>query len=247
MKKLLFLPIVIFSLLISCTDDASEDNFIPPTEEAPIDENNEDNDDDDNGDNETPTACNITTKDGLLILEGESFELQGKWGVVADEKASGGKYIEYTGANNYNSPNLTHEISVKFYVPAKAGYRVKWFMRQPPEEASGDLANDVWIYFPGDLGRAYVNQQPVTLEHYEKFVSRSAKDGEFAFGGALDLHNPKSSSWMTVDFPEAGEYTLNICARSKHFQLDKIILSTGLDNDVVAETSKDLTETSTCD
>ncbi|WP_010135185.1 hypothetical protein [Ochrovirga pacifica] len=241
MKKLLFLPFVLLALMISCSQE-DEETFVPPTEEQPNDENPNEEEEE-----ETPTACYITPKDGLLILEGESFNLKGQWRTVNDERASGGKYIEYIGPNSYQQQNLANEIDIKFYIPAAGGYRVKWFMRQPEEEAGGDLGNDVWIYFPENLGRAWVNNQSKVLEHYEKFVSRSDKDGEFAFGGALDLHNPKSSSWLTVSFPDAGEYTLKICARSKHLQLDKMVLSIGLDNDTVAATSKTVTESNTCD
>ncbi len=236
MKKRFLILLVASSIFTSCSND-SEDLFVPPAE-IPAEEEPKD---------ETPDDCLLTTKDGLLIIEGESFDLKGQWDLLSDTKASGGKYIQYNGANSYNTQNLSNEITVKFYIPEAGGYRVKWFMRQPLEEATGDLANDVWIYFPGDIGRAWVNDESMVLEHYEKFVSRSEKDGEFAFGGALDLHDPKSSSWLTVSFPEAGEYTLKICARSSHFQLDKIVLSVGLDNEVVKETSKDITETTTCD
>lgn len=239
MKKLLLLPFLFFALFTSCNKD-EEDTFIPPTE-TPAEEETP-------NEEETPTACFITHKDGLLIIEGESFNLKGQWKVASDEKASGGKYIQYIGANSYNTQNLNNEISVKFKVSAQGNYLVRWYMRQPEEEATGDLANDVWIYFPGNLGRAYIDGSPYVLEHYEKFVSRSGKDGEFAYGGALDLHEPKkSSSWMRVEFPEAGEYTLKICARSSLFQLDKIVLSSGISDTDAQENSRNLTESTTCD
>lgn len=189
-----------------------------------------------------PENCKIIDNDGLLILEAESFDLKGKWRILEDEKASNGKYIEYYGSNSYNTQNLDHEISVKFTVDKASNYLVRWYMRQP-DDAEGDKSNDVWIYFPENLGTAKVNNETVVLNKYEKFVSRGK--GEFTYGGALDLHN--SSSWMRVNFPEAGEYTLNICARSEYFQLDKIVLSMGMSDADAKEKSKTLSETTTCD
>lgn len=222
MRRLFLLPIAISILFTSCSekDDIIEDEVV-----------------------ENEVVCNIVNSDGLLIIEAENFDLKGKWRIVEDGKASNGKYIEYYGSNSYNAQNLAHEISVKFTIDAGAKYRVKWYMRQP-DDAEGDKSNDAWIYFPRNLGRAYINNESVVLTQYEKFVSRGK--GEFVYGGALDLHNPKSSSWLTVDFPSAGEYTLKICARSTLFQLDKFVLSTNMSNDVAQERSKTLTETLEC-
>ncbi|MGY6648906.1 hypothetical protein [Wenyingzhuangia sp. IMCC45574] len=238
MKKLTLIPFLVFALLISCGDDAKE-TFIPPVE-TPTDET---------PGNETPSECLITNKDGLLIIEAESFDLNGSWRLLEDEKASGGKYIEYYGANSYASyvNQGAHEISVKFYVDKESNYLFRWFMRQDPHEEGGDLSNDVWLYFPGNLSRANIDGSPYTLTHFEKFVSRS-ENNDFIYGGALDLHEPKkSSSWMRVVFPAAGEYTLKIRGRSKGFQLDKIIMSTGIPDTDVKTMSKTLTEVKTCD
>lgn len=199
---------------------------------------------DDETNNPPEEICHIVNKDGLLIIEAESFELKGKWRIVEDSKTTGGKYIEYYGSNSYNTQNLNNEISVKFKVDAAATYLVRWYMRQP-EEAEGDKSNDVWIYFPGDIGLAKHNGEDITLEHYEKFVSRGK--GEFTYGGALDMHNPKYSSWMRVRFPSEGEYELKICARSEFFQLDKLVLSTGMPDEEAETKSKTLSETIECE
>lgn len=241
MKHLIFLPFLLVVLFISCDSNSSEDIVIS---ENPTIEDTKEKEKENETPKEKEELCTIVNNDGLLIIEAESFDLKGKWRVKEDEKASGGKYIEYYGPNSYNSQNLDNEISVKFTVDKGAKYLVKWFMRQP-DEAEGDKSNDVWIYFPENLGHAWVNNASLSLEHYEKFVSRGK--GEFTYGGALDLHNPKSSSWLTVIFPEAGEYTLRICARSEFFQLDKMVLSTGISNDVANARSKSLTESVKCE
>jgi hypothetical protein len=235
--SLIYMITCISIFIISCSKQDSEEMILedPPTEEELQEEEKP---------KEPVETCNITDKDGYLIIEAESFDLKGNWRVKEDVKASGGKYIEYHGWNSYAAPNSDHEISVSFYVPDTKHYLVKWYMRQP-DEAEGDKSNDAWIYFEGNYGKAYVNDASITLEHFEKFVSRGK--GEFAYGGNLDLHNPKSSSWLTVQFPEAGVYTVKISGRSEDFQLDKIVLSThGTNYDETEEVSKTLTETIGC-
>ena len=233
MKKNILFPLIVLTLFISCSESDDMSEVIIPEEEVITEEEQVVNEE----------VCKIVNKDGLLIIEAESFDLKGSWRIVEDIKASNGKYIEYYGSNSYTTPNLSQEISVKFTVDAGAKYLVKWYMRQP-DSAEGDKSNDAWIYFPENLGRAYVNDKSVTLEHYEKFVSRGK--GEFVYGGVLDLHDPKASSWLTVVFPRAGEYTLKICARSEFFQLDKLVLSTGISNDEAHEQSKTLSESIEC-
>ena len=197
--------------------------------------------------------CAIVAKDGLLIIEGESFDLKGKWRVIEDEKASGGKYIEYFGANSYQSQNLAHEISVKVRVEEAKTYLVRWYMRQPLD-AEGDKSNDIWIYFPDNIGLIRKDNADFTLTAYEKFVSRdiwhtSGKKegkGEFTYGGAINYGHNKSS-WMRVRFPSAGEYILKVCARSEFLQLDKFVLSSGISDTDAGTTSKTKTETLKCE
>lgn len=228
MKKSIFLSIALITLFFSCSKSENDSELeIPEKEEEVVNEE----------------LCNIASKDGLLIIEAESFDLKGKWRVVEDKIASNGKYIEYFGSNSYNSPNLAHEITVKFTIEKASSYLVRWFMRQP-DEAEGDKSNDVWIYFTDGVGHGRRDGEPVQLTEYEKFVSRGK--GEFTYGGALDLHNPKASSWMRAEFPEAGEYTLKICARSEFFQLDKLVLSSGMSDLEAQEKSKTRTETIEC-
>lgn len=240
MKKRFFTSILLLCLFASCGEDDNAEEQVIKEEQVIEEEDPTENTNPEENENE---VCKIVNKDGLIIIEAESFDLKGQWKLVEDEKASQGKYITYNGPNSYQSQNLDNEITVKFTIDAAANYRVRWYMRQP-DEAEGDKSNDVWIYLSDNVGHAWVNNTSVTLEHYEKFVSRGK--GEFTYGGALDLHNPKSSSWLTAKFPAAGEYTLKICARSKDFQLDKLVFSSGITDDEAKEQSKTLSEAIEC-
>ena len=258
MKIRAFIPLlVLLSFMISCAD-ATEDTIIEVPKEDPQGTNDDKTPDDNTqGDgsqnNDGEKTCIITNKDGLLIIEGESFNLKGKWRIVEDEKASGNKYIEYFGANSYQQQNLAHEIEVKFYVDKAATYLVRWYMRQPVD-AEGDKSNDIWIYFPDDIGLIKKNDNDFTLTAYEKFVSRDIwhtsgrkeGKGEFTYGGAINYGHNKSS-WMRVRFPSAGEYTLKVCARSQFLQLDKFVLSSGMSDGDAETTSKTLTEAEKCE
>ncbi|WP_082795807.1 sugar-binding protein [Flammeovirga sp. SJP92] len=185
--------------------------------------------------------CEVEEVNGLLIFEAERFPLVGHWKIGTDhEKASGGKYIYYGGPNSYQSVPNGQTISYTFKINNPGSYTVKWTMRQPEGERGGDLGNDAWIYFDDDIGRA--KQEPLT--HFEKFVGRSTDD--FTLNGQLDLHN-EGQPWMSVVFPEAGEYTVNLSGRSSHFQVDRIILYKGMKLDDVAVKLTKIKETNNCD
>ena len=242
--RVCFIFFTVLFFFLSCADNALENDVEIPKNKVEEPKND--------GSNNNP-VCVITNKDGLLIIEGESFNLKGKWRVVEDEKASGKKYIEYFGANSYQQQNLAHEIDVTFYVDAPGTYLVRWYMRQP-EDAEGDKSNDIWIYFPDDIGLIKKDNNDFTLTAYEKFVSRDIwhtsgfkeGKGEFTYGGAINYGHNKSS-WMRARFPAAGTYTLKVCARSEFLQLDKFVLSSGMPDGDAETKSKPLTESEKCD
>lgn len=157
----------------------------------------------------------------LITIEGEHFDLHGEWRFKNDAKASGGQYIEYFGKNNYPEVVKKQTIETNFEVKEPGRYTVKWFMRQP-EDAEGDKSNDAWINFPDAI---QIGREPI--EGFHKFVGRSKVD--FGCNGQLDLHGDQP--WMSVEFKEAGFYTLQLSGRSEFLQIDKIILYKGMSFD----------------
>lgn len=185
--------------------------------------------------------CPPEEVDGLLVFEAERFVLQGAWKIGEDaEKASGGKYIFFDGPNSYQNANPASNISYTFKINNPGTYSLKWMMRQPEGERGTDLGNDAWIYFSDDIARG---NGGIVLDKFYKFVGRSTDD--FTLNGAAEIDH--ASSGVNVIFSAAGEYTLNLRGRSHHFELDRIILSKGINvNDLPSKIAL-IAETNTCE
>ncbi|QVY66254.1 hypothetical protein [Polaribacter sp. Q13] len=150
----------------------------------------------------------------FISIEAEHFDLHGEWAFRNDDKASGGRYIEYTGANSYQDVVDKNTCESNFEVKEPGTYTVKWFMRQP-YSAEGEKSNNAWINFPDAI---QVENEPV--KGFQKFKGQGKID--FVMNGQLDLD--RNQSWMTVKFEKAGFYTLQLSGRSELLQIDKIIL-----------------------
>jgi len=184
-------------------------------------------------------TCEVAEREGLLVIEAERFNLQGSWRIVeGDPVASSNRYIEYYGPNSYNSANPAHEITYTFPIQTPGRYTFKWFMRQP-DEAEGDLSNDVWIKMDGNVGLS----GGVPISSYEKFVGRSKE--VFTMNGALDINHQSSS--FGAEFPAPGTYTLRITGRSEFLQIDRIVFfKNSINGEDAAFMAAEVTETTTC-
>lgn len=168
-------------------------------------------------------ATGAKETEAFVVFEAEQCALKGQWKLGTDaEKASGGKYIYFDGPNSYKQVNKDNVISYSFKIEEPGNYTVKWTMRQPEGERGTDKGNDVWIYFPDNIG--YGGKQQLT--HFEKFYGRSSDD--FTLNGVAEVHE-LGHKWLTAKFPAAGEYTLSMGGRSHGLQIDRIILFKGMD------------------
>ncbi|MEN0045523.1 MAG: T9SS type A sorting domain-containing protein [Bacteroidota bacterium] len=183
--------------------------------------------------------CDPEEVDGLLVFEAERFELNGDWKLGEEEGASGGKYIYFDGPNSYQQYKESNVISYDFKINNPGTYSFKWVMRQPAEEAGGDLGNDAWFYFSDDIG--YGNGQALTT--YYKFVGRS--DLDFTLNGVAEVNH--EGRGVTVVFDTAGIYTLNLSGRSHGFELDRIVLYKGISFDELPSRIALISETNTCE
>ncbi len=159
-------------------------------------------------------AIEKKTEGHFISIEGEHFDLHGQWAFKDDDKASGGRYIEYIGPNSYQQVVKGNTCESNFEIKEPGTYTVKWLMRQP-EDAEGDKSNDAWINFPDAI---QIGLEPI--KGFHKFVGRGKID--FTMNGQLDLHH--AQPWMTVKFEKPGFYTIQLSGRSEFLQIDKVIL-----------------------
>jgi hypothetical protein len=167
------------------------------------------------------SSAKLPEKGEIVTIEAESMKLTTGWNLETSKAASGGSYVTYEGPNSFHKVT-DHIISTTFKITKPGNYTVKWTMRQP-NGVPGDQANDAWICFPD--ARQLAREKEITGFH--KFVGRSTT--EFGLNGQLDLEGDQP--WMTLSFPKAGTYKVEIAGRSTGFQLDQVILYTGINFD----------------
>ena len=151
----------------------------------------------------------------LVIIEAEEFSLAGGWSVEESPFASGGKFLRFNGKNHYQSVADIHKLSVQLQIPQAGTYTVKWSMRQP-SQAEGDKSNDIWISFPD----AKQKGNGKTITGFHKFFGRSK--GRFGMNGQIETHH--KHSWLNVEFPKPGVYSIQISGRSELLEADQFIL-----------------------
>ncbi|WP_276165460.1 hypothetical protein [Zobellia alginiliquefaciens] len=184
--------------------------------------------------------CNVEEKDGLLVFEAERFDLKGAWKLGKDtERASGGAYIYFDGDNSYPKVNMNNVISFTFKITNPGAYTIKWTMRQPKGHRGTDKGNDIWIYLSENIGYA----KDLQLNHFEKYYGRS--DDSFTLNGVAEIHSA-GHGWLTGNFPEAGEYTLNIGGRSHGLQIDRFVFFKNMTIDEAQNHIDSISETLNC-
>ncbi|MEM1011534.1 MAG: hypothetical protein AAGI46_04855 [Planctomycetota bacterium] len=153
----------------------------------------------------------------MIVIESESLASSSGWEERASDSASGGRYVVYTQYNSFK--NVTpHRLVGQFEIDTPGRYTVKWLMRQP-DDVPGDQANDAWLTFPDVQQRGKKE-----LDGFNKFYGRSKS--EFGFNGIVEVDH--EHAWLTVEFPEAGTYTVELAGRSKGFELDCLVLFSGM-------------------
>jgi len=189
--------------------------------------------------------CYEQNSNGVIILEAENLIIPGttdnRWTIIEDPNVGGGKYIRWDGPDRFNKNlpkigRLTANIKINTpNIPINFLMR----MRQSREfldgtNVRGDLANDVFIYFP-PASQVLSQNQPTNPFTFEKvfgstrvaggFNPNRAED-HFRVNGNFDFPNGRRPT-VVVSYPTEGMYTIEIAARSKGFQLDRILLYPG--------------------
>jgi len=227
------------------SDDARTDGSMP-ADGGPID---------------VGTASCFAFVDGLLVFEAESIPLNEDWVVRNGEAGfNGDGYIEWIGESHNNDP--THGvIDLTLRVDEPGRYQLTWRTRIGMGDNTTEH-NDTWVTFPDSadyyglkgMEGAEVRRYPKPIcEDGDAMGALMAMDDietadcvrGSSEGGWLKVYSSGADDWrwiartsdsdastVTVEFDEAGDYTMRLAARADHSLLDRIVLyREGTDSD----------------
>lgn len=186
------------------------------------------------------TSCNgpvsVGTGDylengGLLMMQAESQGPNG-WTALNDgvEDFYEWQGPDYFGAGDAGAFGL---LTYPFVINTPGTYRFQMRSLQ------GDLGNtdtqdDIWINFPGATVESVVGGVNTPIGGWEKFYQN---DGA---GWTWETFSINDGSEIFVTFPAAGNFSLEVSARSQGFNIDKFVLYQGVQNpDNIAESGRD--------
>lgn len=170
---------------------------------------------------------------GIVVIEIESATNYGLWDLDTTRTGfTGGGYLQYKGANFYNSPGnspLTFEIVIE-----KTGkYRFQWHSLIAVGDSNTDH-NDSWLRF-NDASDFYGQKEEIKV--YPKGVGKLPNPEGSSKDGWLKIYqnNREGWTWKTrtndndpheifVEFDTAGTYTLEVSGRSNGHAIDRIVL-----------------------
>lgn len=189
----------------------------------------------------TPPAASgaFIEQNGLVVVEMESVQATQGWTQKNGDGAIGG-YLEWTNANSLNNPG-TGLISVKVLINNPGTYQFVW-RNSIREGTSTTDANDTFLKIQSDNFYGFrgsdnsivcPRQQPDSNRCSGRAPEGTSRDGWFKTyrsGGT-----PGDWSWSTrtsdsdahsiyAEFNQAGEYEIQISARSKSHAIDRFAL-----------------------
>ena len=158
------------------------------------------------------------------IVEAESVQLNQYWNTV---NVNGRNVVEMA----IDPPNVNHQFGggasinlgdvaqvdasrlyYTFAVPVACGYQISLYTRAWDKiDGRNDLANDLWLRLP--TGSDIVGETSRGSDYHKMF---SPNNNNFAWA------QPDHGSRFCKRLP-AGQHTIEIAARSYHFQLDRIV------------------------
>lgn len=159
------------------------------------------------------------------IAEAESVQLNQYWDIVT---VNGRQVIEMA----IDPPNINHQLGggasinlgdngqvdasrlyYTFSVPKDCNYQISLYTRAWDKiDDRNDLANDLWLRLP--TGSDIVGETSRGSDYHKMF---SPNNGNFAWA------SPDHGVRFCKRLP-AGQHTLEIAARSYHFQIDRIVI-----------------------
>ncbi|WP_394747865.1 hypothetical protein [Spongiimicrobium salis] len=231
---------------VACSNDESDDGLdvLNPTEEGTNNDNDPTSGDEGNGGNDqgggdtncTPANSIFNESDGLVNIEFENAVFGGDWELQSNgDNFSGDGYMVWTGAQSLNTPG-NGLVSFKIQINNPGTYQFEWRTAILTGN-SGTDHNDTWLRFPDadnffgekDGSNSIVfpvgtgktpNPEGASADGWFK-VYRSGDNLDFKWNA---LTNDHDGHRIYVTFDNAGEYTMEISARSSGHAIDKFVL-----------------------
>jgi hypothetical protein len=201
----------------------------------------------------TPTADCFTFADGILVFEAESIPIDEMWEIgTAESGFNGSGYIEWTGESHNNDPT-NGVIDLTLRVPEAGRYQLTWRTRIGMGDNTTEH-NDTWVTFPdADDYYGLKGTADAEIRRYPKPIcdDGAAMDAIMAMdqvdtadcvrgsttGGWLKVYSSGANDWrwsartsdsdastVTIEFDDAGDYTMRLAARADHSLLDRVVL-----------------------
>ncbi|WP_075342209.1 hypothetical protein [Tenacibaculum agarivorans] len=212
-------------LFLSCSED-DNDNTNPDPDQGSGDPVSQTCDD--------PSKFIFNEKESFVLVEMENSKLPDKWALKTSNSATGKGYYVWEGDQSLGKPgNGLIEFTIKINNPGN--YRFLW-NTAVTIGSNGTEHNDSWLKFPDaddfygekkDGSRVYPkgsgktpNPKGSSADGWFK-IYRGGNDLDFKWQAATsdnDSHN------VYVEFKKAGEYTMQVSARSTGHGIDKFML-----------------------
>ncbi|WP_158211881.1 Ig-like domain-containing protein [Robiginitalea sediminis] len=180
--------------------------------------------------------CNGATfeeENGIVVIQAESGNLSGSWQRQSSASGfTGSGYIVWNGSDYFNNPgNGVINYTVRINSPGT--YRFTWRSRVGIGDVSTEH-NDTWLRIP-DAADFFAQNGSSIL--YPKGSGKTPNPNGAGAGGWFKVFLSGTTSWTwstrTSDFNghniyarfnSAGNYTIQLSARSRGHQIDKIVM-----------------------
>lgn len=178
------------------------------------------------------SQCTFEENGGLLVIEAESAEnytagqFALKTGTVGNTTPTGTGYLRYEGPNHHGAQVNADKISYTIKINNPGTYQFLWRNVRDPQATSGDAANDAWIFIKNNGARFY-GKKGSTEHTLTKATKVWVQKSDFVYEAWGETHvggQTVNSMTMWVDFPSAGEYTVDYGGRSQGHSVDRIVL-----------------------
>ncbi|MFA9391953.1 MAG: DUF5060 domain-containing protein [Prolixibacteraceae bacterium] len=187
-------------------------------------------------------SCAFQEQDGLLVIEAEAFPLVSDWqiGASSDQAGyTGDGYIFWNGTDFFNSAT-DGIIEANFYINNPGKYTFHWYNRVGSGTSSTDF-NDTWFKIVGaDDFYAELNGK----KYYAHGSGKTPNPEGAGSDGFFKVFSSGTTNWtwasatsdnegyiIKAEFAQAGQYTMQLAARSRFHLIDRVVLY----NDDVAD------------